>query len=308
TGYPRQRGNPLQETRVQPVRLMSEEQGIVSFHVMLIVLLAALLHAAWNAFIKSGEDTLLETTLLVTGAGVIAGLILPLVPLPAQTSWFFLAASVAIHCVYFSLVALAYRTGELSFAYPMMRGSAPLFTAVLTVFVVGDPLGTGGWSGILLLCAGILWLSRDGWKSANSQKHALAFALLNAAVIVAYTVVDGLGVRASGNAWSYVLWLFFLNTFPLLAIGFASNARAVFSTPLRGWMKGFGGGLCTVLAYGLALWAMTQAPIALVAALRETSVLIGTALGALLLKERFGPSRWFAAALITAGAVVMKAL
>ena len=273
---------------------------------MLIVLFAALLHAAWNVFIKSGDNKLVETTLLVTGGGAIAGAVLPFVPAPAQASWPFLAASVAIHCAYFSLVALAYRTGQLSFAYPIMRGSAPLFTAILTVFVVGEPIGDGGWLGILLLCAGILWLGRDGWRSADSQKHALAFALLNAVVIVAYTIVDGLGVRASGNAWSYVLWLFFLNTFPLLAIGFASNARAIVSVSLRGWGKGLAGGLCTVCAYGLALWAMTQAPIALVAALRETSVLIGTALGALLLKERFGFHRWIAAALITAGAVLMK--
>lgn len=275
---------------------------------MLIVLFAAFLHAAWNAFIKSGDNKLVETTLLVIGAGAVAGAVLPLVPAPAQASWPFLGASVAIHCAYFSLVALAYRTGDLSFAYPMMRGSAPLFTAILTVFVVGEPIGGGGWIGILLLCTGILWLGRDGRKSANNQKHALAFALLNAAVIVAYTIVDGLGVRASQNAWSYVLWLFFLNTFPLLAIGFTSNARAILSVPLRGWGKGFAGGLCTVLAYGLALWAMTQAPIALVAALRETSVLIGTALGALLLKERFGLNRWLAAALITAGAIAIKFL
>ncbi len=280
----------------------------MSFDVMLIVLFAALLHAAWNAFIKSGDNKLVETTLLVTGAGAIAAAILPFMTAPAQASWPFLAASVAIHCAYFSLVALTYRTGDLSFAYPMMRGSAPLFTAILSIFIVGEPIGVGGWLGILLLCTGILWLARDGWRSAKSQKHALAFALLNAVVIVAYTIVDGLGVRASQNAWSYVLWLFFLNMFPLLAIGVASNARAVLSVPVRGWVKGFAGGFCSLCAYGLALWAMTQAPIALVAALRETSVLIGTALGALLLKERFGLNRWLAATLITAGAVAMKAL
>ncbi|MBP1740428.1 MAG: hypothetical protein H6Q48_2721 [Deltaproteobacteria bacterium] len=280
----------------------------MSFHVMLIVLFAALLHAAWNAFIKSGDNKLVETTLLVTGGGAVAGAILPFVPAPDQASWPFLAASVAIHCAYFSLVALAYRTGQLSFAYPIMRGSAPLLTAILTASVVGEAIGHGGWVGILLLCAGILWLGRDGWRSADSQKQALAFALLNAVVIVAYTVVDGIGVRASRNAWSYVLWLFFLNAFPFFVIGFMRNPRAVVSVPLRGWGKGFAGGFCSLCAYGLALWAMTQAPIALVAALRETSVLIGTALGALLLNERFGLSRWLAAILITAGAVLMKAL
>ena len=280
----------------------------MSFDVIFTVLFSALLHAAWNAFIKSGDNKLVETTLLVTGAGAIAAAILPFLPAPAEASWPFLAASVAIHCVYFSLVAVAYRTGELSFAYPIMRGSAPLFTAVLTAVILGESIGGGGWLGILLLCAGILWLARDGWRSATSQKYVLGFALLNAVVIVAYTIVDGLGARASENAWSYVLWLFFLNMFPLLAIGFASNARVVLSMPIRGWIKGFTGGLCSLCAYGLVLWAMTQAPIALVAALRETSVLIGTALGAILLKERFGLGRWFAAALITAGAVAMKAL
>jgi drug/metabolite transporter (DMT)-like permease len=275
---------------------------------MSIVLFSALLHAAWNAFIKSADNKLVETTLLVTGAGVIAAVALPFVPVPAGESWPFLSASVAIHCVYFSLVAVAYRTGELSLAYPIMRGSAPLFTAVLTAFILYEPIGSGGWLGILLLCTGILWLARDGWRSARSQKHALGFALLNAAVIVAYTIVDGLGARASQNAWSYVLWLFFLNMFPLLALGFASHARAILATPARGLFKGFAGGLCSVCAYGFVLWAMTEAPIALVAALRETSVLIGTALGAILLKERFGLGRWVAATLITAGAVAMKVL
>ena len=188
----------------------------MSFAIMFIVLFSALLHAAWNAFIKSGHNKLVETTLLVTGAGAIAAAILPFMAAPARASWPFLGASVTIHCAYFSLVALAYRTGDLSFAYPMMRGSAPLFTAVLSVFIVGEPIGVGGWLGILLLCTGILWLAQDGWRSAKSQKHALAFALLNAVVIVAYTIVDGLGVRASHNAWSYVFWLFFLNMFPLL--------------------------------------------------------------------------------------------
>jgi drug/metabolite transporter (DMT)-like permease len=275
---------------------------------MFIVLFSALLHAAWNAFIKSGDNKLVETTLLVTGAGAIAAVILPFVTAPAQASWPFLAASVAIHCAYFSLVAMAYRTGDLSFAYPMMRGTAPLFTAVLTASVLREPIGVGGWLGIALLCTGILCLTREGWRSAKNQKHALAFALLNAAVIVAYTIVDGIGVRASENAWSYVLWLFFLNMFPLLAIGLAIHAKAILSTSAGGWLKGCAGGLCSLCAYGLVLFAMTLAPIALVAALRETSVLIGTALGALLLKEHFGLGRWLAAGLITAGAVAMKAL
>jgi drug/metabolite transporter (DMT)-like permease len=275
---------------------------------MFTVLFAALLHAAWNAFIKSGDNKVVDTVMLVTGAGVVAAAILPFVPAPAKASWPFLVASVAIHFLYFYLVAATYRTGDLSFAYPIMRGSAPLFTSVLGAIIIGEQIGRGGWLGIFLLCVGILWLAQDGWRSAHSQKRALTFGLLNAVVIVAYTIVDGLGARASQNAWSYVLWIFFLNMFPLLAIGFMSNAKAILSMPVRGRAKGLVGGSCSLCAYGLALWAMTQAPIALVAALRETSVLFGTALGALVLKERFGYARWVAAALITAGAVAMKAI
>jgi drug/metabolite transporter (DMT)-like permease len=280
----------------------------VSIKVMFTVLLAALLHAAWNAFIKSGDNKLVETVVLVTGAGAAAAAILPFMPAPAEGSRPFLIASVAIHCVYFCLVAVTYRTGDLSFAYPLMRGSAPVLTSIVIAAGIGEHIGRGGWLGILLLCAGILWLARDGWKTVHRQRLALVFGLLNALVIVAYTVVDGLGARISQNAWSYVLWMFFLNMFPLIAVGFMSNAGALLSVSVRGWFKGFAGGLCSVCAYGLALWAMTQAPIALVAALRETSVLFGTALGAIVLKERFGYGRWFAATLITAGAVAMKAI
>jgi drug/metabolite transporter (DMT)-like permease len=244
----------------------------------------------------------------VTGAGAAAAAVIPFVPAPLKASWPFLIASVAIHCLYFCLVAVTYRAGDLSFAYPLMRGSAPILTSVVIYLGIGERISGGQWLGIVLLCAGILWLARDGWKSARRQNIALGFGLLNAVVIVAYTIVDGLGARAAQNAWSYVLWMFFLNMFPLLAVGFLSNAEALLAVSVRGCLKGLIGGLCSVCAYGLVLWAMTYAPIALVAALRETSVLFGTALGALILKERFGYARWFAAALITAGAVAMKAL
>ena len=280
----------------------------MSIDVFFMVLLAALLHALWNAFLKSGHNHVVEAVVLVTGAGVAAAALLPFVPPPEHPSHPFLAASVAIHGVYFSLVALTYRAGDLSFVYPLMRGSAPLLTSVIGAAGIGEHLSRGEWLGILLLCAGILWLAGQGWTSPSRQTRALGLGLLNALVIVAYTIVDGLGVRAARNAWGYVLWMFFLNMFPLLALGFTRHARDLLAVSARGWAKGLVGGLCSVCAYGVALWAMTQAPIALVAALRETSVLFGTALGAFLLKERFGYARWFAAALITAGAVAMKAL
>jgi len=275
---------------------------------MLLVLAAAALHATWNALIKSGQDKFIETVLLVMGAGVVSGIALLFVPRPATASWPFLLASAAIHCVYFSLVAGAYRLGDLSVIYPIMRGTAPALTAIFTAIVLREEIGRGGWLGIALLCAGILWLARDGLRAARDQRQGLIIGLLNALVIVAYTVVDGLGARAAESALSYVLWMFFLNMLAFGVLALLRRSKAILAVPMRGWLKGIIAGICSIGSYGIALWAMTQAPIALVAALRETSALFGTLLAALVLHERFGRARWVAAALITSGAVVMKIL
>ena len=280
----------------------------MSINIMLVILFAALLHAAWNVLIKSGSDKLTGSILLSVNAGIPGFVALFFLPPPDPASWLCLATSVAIHSLYFCFVAFAYRHGDLSFVYPLMRGSAPLFTALIMVAVLGERLGGGGWLGVLLLCAGVLGLALDHWRIARVHGHAWFFGLANAAVIVSYTIVDGIGVRASGNAWSYVLWMFFLNAFPMLAIGFATNPMALASLSRGAWIKGFLSGSCTVGSYGLALWAMTHAPIALVAALRETSVLFGTAIAAVALKERFGWARWVSVGLIAAGAAAMRAI
>jgi drug/metabolite transporter (DMT)-like permease len=274
--------------------------------VLIAVLFGALLHAVWNALIKSGRDKLAGSVVLAGSGGVLALAALPFVPLPAPESWPFLAASVAIHAVYFCLVAFAYRHADLSFAYPLMRGSAPLLTAVLAVLVLGEAPGVYGWLGVGLLCAGVLCLALDGHRGARIPRAAWGYALGNALVIVCYTIVDGVGVRASGHAWSYVLWLFFLNAFPIAAVGLAVNSSGLRSLTSREWLRGCTAGACSIGAYGLALWAMALAPIALVAALRETSVLFGTVLAAVVLKESFGRARWVAAALIVAGAAAMR--
>lgn len=280
----------------------------MTFDVMFIVLFAASLHATWNALIKSGSDKLLDAILLCVTAGALALAALPFLPLPAAASWTCLVASTVMHVVYFCLVALAYRDADLSFVYPLMRGSAPLFTALLATFALGEPLAWGGWLGVVLLCAGVGTLALDGRRAANIPGRVWAFGLGNAAIIVSYTLVDGMGVRASGNAWSYVLWLFVLTALPMLVIGWAARAKAIATLRLGTCGKALISGACTIGSYGLALWAMTQAPIALVAALRETSVLFGTVIAALLLNEKFGRMRWLAASLMATGAVAMKVL
>lgn len=276
--------------------------------VMLAVLFAALLHATWNALIKSGTDKLLDAITLCIAAGLLAALALPFLPPPARASWPYLAASLAIHVAYFSLVAAAYRTADMSFIYPLMRGLAPLFTALIVAAMLHEVPGTGGWLGIALLCAGVALLVSDGRRAAGVPGRPWRFGLANAVVIVAYTVNDGAGARAAGNAWSYGLWLFALLALPMLVLGVAMRGKALLAIGYAAWRKSFIGGACSIASYGIALWAMTQAPIALVAALRETSVLFGTAIAALLLHEKFGRIRWLAVALVVAGAAAMKML
>ena len=279
----------------------------MSIDVMGIVLFAALLHAVWNALIKAGTDKLLDSILLCVGAGALALMVIPFLPLPAAASWPYLAASTAIHVAYFLLVAFAYRHADMSFIYPLMRGSAPLFTALLGILVLHEIPAWGGWIGVCLLCAGVFALALDGWRSATVQRQSWIIGFSNAAVIVSYTLIDGMGVRVSGNAGSYVAWLFVLTAAPMLVIGVVLRRRSL-ALPSRVWVKAFASGACSIISYGLALWAMTKAPVALVAALRETAVLFGAIIAAVLLHEKFGMLRWLAAGLVCAGIAAMKLL
>lgn len=170
---------------------------------MLVVLLAAALHAIWNAIIKAGPEKFADTVLVTIGAAIVPGFLLPWIPLPAPSSLPYLAASVVIHFGYFSLVALAYRAGDLSYAYPIMRGVAPLLTALVAGIVIHEPLTAGGKTGILLL-SGILTLTSDSWWSGKVGFAPTAIGLTNAVVISMYTLVDGIGLRLAGKPESYI--------------------------------------------------------------------------------------------------------
>jgi drug/metabolite transporter (DMT)-like permease len=278
----------------------------LSIDLMLLVLLAALLHAGWNAWIRSGGDKLLDTTSMAIVAGALAGAMLPLVAPPLAPSWPYLAASAAVHFAYFWLLAATYRLGELSYAYPIMRGSAPLITAIAAAVLIREPLSTGGWIGIALLSLGILTLTGDSLRRGRFHFGSALFALANAATIVAYTLIDGVGVRRSGSALSYILWLTFLNAFPLAAFSVLRTPHDLAARMRARWRVALLAAVCSMASYGIALWAMERAPIALVAALRETSVIFGTVIAAVFLKERFGAARYAAAGMVSAGAIAMK--
>lgn len=273
---------------------------------MAVVLFGALLHAVWNALVRAASDKFLNTVLIVGGAGLWTACWLPFAPVPAVESWPYLAASVLIHIAYFSFVALSYRNADLSFVYPIMRGSAPALSAVVVAVVVHESPSPSGWFGVLLISLGIIVLSGDSWRSGSLRFSPTALALTNAGVIVIYTLVDGVGARLSHHPVSYTGWIFFLTAIPLVVVSFAKQYWKAAKHLRLNWGKGLIGGACTLGSYGLALWAMTHAPIALVAALRETSIIFGILIAAVFLKEHVSPLRCLSILAVAAGAIAIK--
>lgn len=278
----------------------------MSWEVVLPVLLGAALHAAWNALVKGGSDRFLDTVLVVMGAGVVTALVVPFLPLPAPASWPYLAASVVIHLGYFVLMALAYRAGDLSLVYPLTRGTAPALTAVAAIALLNEWPTWGAWTGIALICIGVLLLVADARRPGGARAASVGFALTNAAVVVLYTLLDGTGARLSGQPFSYTAWMLLLTAGLLFVVAMIVGKRRTIQHLARGWRIGVVGGGCTFASYALALWAMTHAPIALVAALRETSIVFGVALAACVLKERITPLRYASIVAIVAGAISLK--
>nr|WP_308605899.1 EamA family transporter [Massilia sp. DJPM01] len=267
------------------------------------------MHASWNALVKAGPDKLLSTVLVASGAGLLAALALPFLALPATASWPWLAGSACCHLAYYRLLAAAYAHGDMSHAYPLMRGSAPLLVALGSAVLVGETLSARQYGAIALICAGVLAMSL--WRGAGAvppARRATLFALLNAAVIACYTLIDGIGVRRSGAPLAYTLWLFALSALSALVLLVAVMGRrqALREYGRQYWKTGMLGGAVSMASYGLALWAMTAAPVAVVAALRETSILFAALIARVFLRERLGVRRLCAVGLIAGGAVAMR--
>lgn len=271
--------------------------------VFAIVLVAAALHASWNAIVKGGGDTLL-TTVLVTGAAALFAVVsLPFLPPPARASWAFIAASALLQIVYFVLVARAYRVADMSLTYPLMRGTAPVLVAIASVMWLSEPLSARAWLGLGVICAGILGMTGAVPRNA---KAGIGLALGNAIVIAGYTLIDGIGVRRSGAPAAYTLWIFLLSGVALSSWAWLRQRAVLQGYIRRNWHLGLVGGAGTIGSYGLALWAMTVTPVAIVAALRETSILFGTAISALLLHERVGRARIAGVCVIVVGAILLR--
>ena len=303
----------------------------LTWPVVIAVLFGALLHASWNALVKSSTDKALDTVLIHVVGSVCAVPLVLWLGWPQAESWPFIAASVTIHIAYYLLLTGAYQNGDLGLTYPLMRGTAPLLVALASVATLGEHLSPAGWIGVVSVSVGVLVLGLPGkamlttalaGSDAHAAHHAahaeqiklrnkaIAFALANAVIIAIYTVVDAKGARASGNALQYVATLFLLDGWPFAVIVLWRRGRAaqpyIRAYAKQRWPLALGGAIASLGSYGIALWAMTQAPVATVAALRETSVLFAALLGAWLLKEKFTRRRMVGTLTIVAGVMALR--
>ncbi len=277
----------------------------MSLGITLLILLAAVMHAAWNALVKSSRDPLVELATLNLAGGIVSLPLLPLLGLPGRAVLPYLAGNVLCHTLYYTLLLNSYSAGGLSLVYPIARGVAPLLVAGASIAFLNEPIGLRALVAIALIAASIASLACAGGRG-SFRPRAVLLALATGASIAAYTLVDGAGARKANHAISYIASLFVLDGFVLLPAVYLRR-RGVAAERMRAhWKTGALSGVLAVSAYGIAVWAMTRAPIALVAALRETSVVVAAILGAVLLGEPFGKHRILASIGVATGIVLLR--
>ncbi len=295
----------LNDAPATPTALAADNIVDYPLPVFLAVLGAAALHATWNAWVHGGSNPLLHTAALVIWTGVIAVPVALVLPMPNPASWPWLGLSIAIHLVYYVTLARAYTNGALSVVYPIMRGGAPLLVSLGTWVALGESLSSAGWLGVLLVSLGVLAIAfKAQLKKARS---AIGWAVACSLTIATYTVVDGQGARLSQNALSFAAWLFILESIVFTALLVMVGQGKALAQYMRARMTATAmGGLLSAAGYAIVLWALTQAPMAMVSATRETSVLFAALLGVWLLKERLTPRQWAGAFVIVLGLITLR--
>ncbi len=277
----------------------------MSSFVFFSVLAAAFLHAAWNALIKHGSNKFASLLVMALFEGLIALAIIVTKPWPAADVWPWLLASGAIHTIYMYALANAYEHGDLSRVYPISRGAAPMIVLALGAILLADRLTLPETLGIIVLGFGIMTMAH-GVFSQGESRRLLPFALLTASATAAYTLVDGLGARIAGDAMAFVAWMFFLEAVMFSTLAIALGRASLPHMDARGWLSGALAAAASYGAYLIAVWAMTKAPIALVSALRETSILFAVLIGWLLFGDRMHRGKAIAALLIVAGVILTR--
>ncbi len=277
----------------------------MGFGVFLAVMLAALLHAGWNAIIKTGLDKPSAMLVMTLANAVLGGAVALALPLPAAGAWPWLLLSVAIHTAYQLFLGLAYEQGDLSRVYPIARGAAPVLVLGFSLLALDEALAWGELAGVLVLGGGI-GLMAHGVLTHGESRRLLPYALGAACATAGYTLSDGMGARASGAPVAYVAWLMLLLAFSYAPVVLALRGRRILTRDPRAWALGSVAAAASFGAYAIAVWAMTLAPIALVGALRETSILFAVLIGWLWFGERMDRGKALAALLIVVGVVLTR--
>ena len=277
----------------------------MSIFVFISVMVAALLHAAWNALLKNNVDKQAGMLLLTLGQAFIGLCLIPFFPIPMGQVWLWLLASGVVHSFYQLFLGFAYERGDLSRVYPIARGGAPVIVLVASLFFGIDSLGLFDLIGILVVGLGILLLGL-GVFSLDEDRKLIPLALGSAFATAGYSIVDGMGARLMGDAFAYVSWtLVFSAIFYVPAIFFI-RGRSVFPQNRKQISLGFSVGGTSFIAYAIVVWAMTQAPIALVTALRESSILFAMLLGYFYFHDRMTPAKVLAGVAIVIGILLTR--
>jgi drug/metabolite transporter (DMT)-like permease len=274
--------------------------------VVAAVLASAFLHAIWNALAHNIRDTLAGFVLIGLGQAACCAVLVVVVAPPDPRAWPFIAVSTVLEAGYQVALLQAYRLGEFGQMYPIARGTSPWVVALVATTVLGQPLPPAELVGVLVISAGLIGLAFAGGIPTRAQLPAIAAALGTGVLIAAYTIVDGVGVRRSGSVGGYIAWAFLLQgpVIPLYALlrygrGLGPRLRPV-------WTRGLVGGVLSLLAYGLVLWAQSRGALAPIAALRETSIVIATVIATVVFREPFGRTRLVASGAVVAGIVLLN--
>ena len=278
----------------------------MSLDVFLLVLAAAAMHAGWNAVVKGSGDPFVSVTHVSLFSGLTALCLLPFVDVPALHVWPWLLLSAALHTVYRFMVIGAYRSGDMAQVYPIMRGAAPMLTALGTALLIGEVISPTGFLAVGALSCGVFLMSVKGGRVGSFQGSAVAFALGSALSTCGYSLADGYGARLNGSGPGYALWMFVGNCIAMQAMALMIAGPSVYGSLRKTWAISWGGGTMSMAAYFIVIWGMTKAPIALVAALRETSVLFGAVIALVVLREPLTGWRVLASLLVVVGVVLLR--
>lgn len=279
---------------------------IMTYDITLLILLAAALHAGWNALIKISGDRIAVMAVVTLAGSILSIFALPFVDSPDPASWPLLALTILIHTGYHFFLPIAYDHGDLGQVYPIARGVAPILVTLGALVFAGEQVGQMALIGILCLAVGVMALTFDGGKVSRINPKAIFFALITGVSIASYTIVDGLGARQAGSILGFAVWLTIGDGILTFLIALMWKRTEILAVVKSSALTGVAGGAMQVGAYWIIIYALAVAPMGMVSGLRETSVLFAALISTFLLKEGFGVWRFVSACLVTFGLIISR--